>query len=73
MHCRVDIVVTAAAAGQYGAFEETSESDIHEMLSIIIRSAHLCDGLEVATMQLYAAGLDGGVQSVAGAHIQMKG
>ena len=36
-HGRLDIAVNAAATGQYGPFEETSEAEIDEMLSIIFK------------------------------------
>ncbi|MGF6660302.1 NAD(P)-dependent dehydrogenase (short-subunit alcohol dehydrogenase family) [Paraburkholderia atlantica] len=36
-HGRLDIAVNAAATGHYGAFEETSEAEIDEMLSIIFK------------------------------------
>lgn len=50
-HGRIDIGVNAAATGQYGGFEETSEAVIDEMLSIIFKGSFFFMQAMVAAMK----------------------
>jgi NAD(P)-dependent dehydrogenase (short-subunit alcohol dehydrogenase family) len=55
-HGRLDIAVNAAATGHYGAFEETSESAIDEMLSIIFKGGFFFMQAAVAAMKQSGGG-----------------
>jgi NAD(P)-dependent dehydrogenase (short-subunit alcohol dehydrogenase family) len=55
-HGRLDIAVNAAATGQYGAFEETGEAEIDEMLSIIFKGGFFFMQAVVAAMKRSGGG-----------------
>ena len=50
-HGRIDVAVNAAATGQYGGFEDTSEEVIDEMLSIIFKGSFFFMQVMVAAMK----------------------
>jgi NAD(P)-dependent dehydrogenase (short-subunit alcohol dehydrogenase family) len=55
-HGRLDIAVNAAATGHYGAFEETSEGAIDEMLSIIFKGGFFFMQAAVGAMKRSGGG-----------------
>jgi NAD(P)-dependent dehydrogenase (short-subunit alcohol dehydrogenase family) len=55
-HGRLDILVNAAATGQYGPFEETSEAEIDEMLSIIFKGGFFLMQAAVGAMRRSGGG-----------------
>jgi len=55
-HGRLDIAVNAAATGQYGSFEETSEAEIDEMLSIIFKGGFFFMQAAVGAMRKSGGG-----------------
>jgi 2-hydroxycyclohexanecarboxyl-CoA dehydrogenase len=57
---RIDIAVNAAATGQHGGFEETSEAEIDEMLSIIFKGGFFFMQAMVAAMKCERPGGPGG-------------
>lgn len=50
-HGRIDIAVNAAATAQYGPFEETTEEEIDEMMSIIFKGSFFFMQVMVAAMK----------------------
>lgn len=55
-HGRLDILVNAAATGQYGAFEETGEAELDEMLSIIFKGGFFLMQAAVGAMKTSGGG-----------------
>jgi len=55
-HGRLDVAVNAAATGQYGGFEETSEAEIDEMLSIIFKGGFFFMQAAVGAMRRRGGG-----------------
>lgn len=56
-HGRIDIAVNAAATGQYGDFEETTEEEIDEMLSIIFKGSFFFMQVMVAAMKAHGGSI----------------
>lgn len=56
MYGRLDVTVNAAATGQYGAFEDTSEVEIDEMLSIIFKGGFFFMQAAVGAMKKSGGG-----------------
>jgi NAD(P)-dependent dehydrogenase (short-subunit alcohol dehydrogenase family) len=53
---KVDIAINAAATGQYGAFEQTSEAELDEMLAIIFKGGFFFMQEAVAAMKRAGGG-----------------
>ena len=63
---QVDIAVNAAATGQYGPFEDTSEAEIDEMLAIIFKGSFCFMQAAVVAMKRIGGGAIANISSQVG-------